>query len=63
MISLAAASLPTGKKKGSFSHTFHKRKMGVQLFGLSDGCTPVIFLFPVPTPHNSYFIVDCMRVV
>lgn len=45
MISLAAVFLLAGRKKGSVSHTFHKHKTGVQLFGLSEGSTPVLFYF------------------
>lgn len=43
MISLAAVSLLTGRKKIQFRTLSHKHKTGVQLFGLSEGCTPVIF--------------------
>lgn len=42
MISLAAMPSPIGREKGSISHTSHKHKTGVQLFGLSDGCTPAL---------------------
>ena len=44
MISLAAMPLSICREKGSVSHTLHKHKTGVRLFGSSDGCTPV-FLF------------------
>lgn len=44
MVSLSAVSLPINRKKGSVSHTFHKRKTGVQLFGLSEGCTPTLLI-------------------
>ena len=40
---LCACGLADMKEKGSISHTSHKRKTGVQLFGSSEGCTPVIF--------------------
>ena len=42
MIPLAAMSLPIGREKGSIAHTSYKHKTGVQLFGLSDGCTPAL---------------------
>ena len=36
-------SLADMKEKSSVLHTSNKHKTGVQLFGLSEGCTPVIF--------------------
>ena len=44
MISLAAVFLLTGRENGSVSHTSHKHKTGVQLFGSSEGCTPALFI-------------------
>jgi hypothetical protein len=37
-------ALPDMKEKQFDSAHFHKRKTGVQLFGSSEGCTPVFYV-------------------
>ena len=58
MISLADMPLPIGRKKGSVSHTSHKHKTGVQLFGSSEGCTPALFYHNVDLLYSICYTVE-----
>lgn len=44
MISFVPVVLLIYKEKGSISHTSYTYKAGVQLFGSSEGCTPVFYV-------------------